>query len=56
MTQGTKTLALELAEEERRLTQRFIHATRPKRLLSLQEATDLSERMARIDAELARKE
>jgi hypothetical protein len=40
-----KTLAQELEEEQRRLSRRFIHATRPKRPLSLCEAIELSEKM-----------
>jgi len=40
-----KTLADELREEEQRARRRFIHATRPKRPLTLDEARELCERI-----------
>ncbi len=41
-----KTLAESLKEEEEALRRRFVHHTRPKRPLSLEETMELAERMA----------
>lgn len=48
------TLAEELAAENERLRRRFVHATRPKGLLSMDQARDLAERMAGIEREPVR--
>lgn len=45
MTNPTKTLAEELAAEEELARRRFVHHTRPKGPLSLDEARKLCERM-----------
>ena len=44
-----KTLAQELREEDEALQRRFIHHTRPKGPLSMEEAQALCERMANVD-------
>lgn len=41
-----KTFADELREENERLRRRFIYHTRPRRLLSIDEARELAERVA----------
>lgn len=48
-----KTLAEELAEEGERLRRRVVHATRPKRPMTMEEAIDLSRRMSGADGEPA---
>lgn len=41
-----KTFAQEMREEEERLRRRVVHATRPRHPMSLDEAMELSARMA----------
>lgn len=43
-----KTLSDELREENDRLQRRFIHHTRPRRPMTMDEALELAERMANV--------